>query len=395
MTQCLIIGAGIAGTAAALALHKAGLRPVIYESYEHGAEGTGGFLTVAANGLDAAGTLGLEQRIRDCGFGCKRMVLYLGTGRPLADFATGGSRPAGAPSVTIMRPALYAVLREEVLACGIDIHYGKRVVSAQETATGVAVVFGDGTSADGEVLIGADGLRSTIRTIIDPAAPPPRPSPLLNTGGVVRGYSTDSPPGVMHMVFGRRCFYSYITAPGGDMWWFANPMRKGSSSLAEAPLEEVRARLIAMTSADDTPMADILRAADTVMKPYGTFDVPSVPQWHTNRMVILGDAAHAASPASGQGASMALEDAVTLARSLRDIRNAFAAFAAFTAQRRERVERIVAFGRSNGNPKEHGAMYRMFRDLALRIVFAHQARNPNDLGWIYDHHIPWNQAAHR
>src|SRR5947207_3223922 len=75
-------------------------------------------------------------------------------------------------------------------------------------------------------LLGADGLRSRVRTIIDPDAPSPRYVPLLNTGGFAEGLDLPDEPGVLNMVFGKHVFFCHVVSPDGRVWWFANPARK-------------------------------------------------------------------------------------------------------------------------------------------------------------------------
>jgi 2-polyprenyl-6-methoxyphenol hydroxylase-like FAD-dependent oxidoreductase len=125
------------------------------------------------------------------------------------------------------------------------------------------------------------------------------------------------------------------------------------------------------------------------MAGWATYDFPSVPHWHRDRMVIIGDAAHAASPSSGQGASMAIEDAIVLATCLRNEPSVAQAFVSYDQQRRERVERVVAQGRRNGFGKTPGPLGRAFRDLALRVVFRNPARATRSMDWIFDHRIDW------
>jgi FAD-dependent urate hydroxylase len=100
--------------------------------------------------------------------------------------------------------------------------------------------------------------------------------------------------------------------------------------------------------------------------------------------VLIGDAVHATSPSSGQGASLALEDAVVLAKCLRDVRDPAVAFATFARLRRERVERIVAHGKRSGDGKAQGRVGAAIRDLVLPMVMRRM-----DLSWMYDYRIDW------
>ncbi|MFE5563655.1 FAD-dependent oxidoreductase [Amycolatopsis japonica] len=389
MAKVLIAGGGIAGTITAIALHETGHEPVIHEAYDRTAEGVGAFLTLAVNGLDALAPLGLKSLVKGLGFDTPRIKMHLGDGRELADFALGGQLDDGTVSQTVLRSELYIGLRDEAVRRGIEIRYGKRLAGARETGDGVLATFEDGSSAEGDLLIGADGLRSRVRTIIDPKAPSPRYVPLLNTGGLAEGLRLDDEPGVMHMTFGKRLFFAHVVHPDGGVWWFANVPRKREPSPADLTVTTTwREDLIRGLAADRTPAVEIVRATREIYRPWATYDFPSVPTWRRDRMVIIGDAAHATSPAAGQGAAMAIEDAVTLARCLRDVPSIPKALAVYEGLRRERVEAVVERGKRNGDDKAVGPVGRVIRDFFLTRAFKNPpAEDPNAFMWR--HRIDW------
>ncbi|WP_043849258.1 FAD-dependent oxidoreductase [Amycolatopsis keratiniphila] len=390
MAKALIAGGGIAGTITAIALHETGHEPVIHEAYDRTAEGVGAFLTLAVNGLDALGPLGLKGLVKGLGFDTPRIKMQLGDGRELADLALGGQLEDGTVSQTVLRSELYIGLRDEAVRRGIEIRYGKRLADARETGDGVLATFEDGSSAEGDLLIGADGLRSRVRTIIDPKAPSPRYVPLLNTGGLAEGLRLADEPGVMHMTFGKRLFFAHVVHPDGGVWWFANVPRKREPSPADLAVTTTwREDLIRGLAVDRTPAVEIVRATREIYRPWATYDFPSVPTWRTDRMVIIGDAAHATSPAAGQGAAMAIEDAVTLARCLRDVPSIPKALAVYEGLRRERVEAVVERGKRNGDDKAAGPVGRVIRDFFLTRAFKNLPKeDPNAFMWR--HRIDWD-----
>jgi FAD-dependent urate hydroxylase len=410
MLKCLIIGSGVAGLAAALSVQKAGHSAVVFEAYDGPSDGIGGFLTLAVNGFDALDTLGLKQPAAELGFSTPRMSMHLGsTGRHLIDFEYGGALPDGTTARTLTRSALYRLLRTDAERRGIRIEYGKRLSTVKETPDGVTAVFDDGTSAPGDLVVGADGLRSTVRALIEPRTPEPRSIPLLNTGGIVPAGTlpagtAGTAPGQMKMIFGKRCFYCYMQDPDGQTWWFANPLQRTSEDLSRLAPDELKDWLTGLVAGDRTPMAAVIGATPDIIRPYSTFDFPSIPRWHRGRMVLVGDAAHAASPSSGQGASMAIEDAVTLGRALRGVGTdgewdtaaqagagaIVAAFTRYEGERRERAEAVVEWGRRNAAPKVRGQFKRVFEDLILKAVFRSLSRKAaDDFDWVYGHHIDW------
>jgi 2-polyprenyl-6-methoxyphenol hydroxylase-like FAD-dependent oxidoreductase len=117
--------------------------------------------------------------------------------------------------------------------------------------------------------------------------------------------------------------------------------------------------------------------------------LPHLPAWHNGRLIAIGDAAHAPSPTSGQGASLAIEDAVVLAKCLRDLPNPQAAFARFEATRRPRVEGIIKWAARINNSKAAGPVARVLRDAMLLMILKKTAGS-KALKDTYDHHIDWD-----
>lgn len=126
---------------------------------------------------------------------------------------------------------------------------------------------------------------------------------------------------------------------------------------------------------------------------YPIFDIPTLPRWQQGQVVLIGDAAHATSPSAGQGASLALEDAITLAKYVHNSTHLTDALIAYEKSRRERAERIVKYSRGRGNNKAiSNPMARWFRDLTLPFFLKHFA-NAESLSWLYDHKIEWSQKT--
>jgi 2-polyprenyl-6-methoxyphenol hydroxylase-like FAD-dependent oxidoreductase len=407
MLNCIVIGSGVAGLAAALSLHKAGHVATIFEAHRGPSDGVGAFLSLAVNGFDALDALGLKDQATELGFSTPLMSMYLGsTGRHLIDFNNGGILPDGTTARTMTRSELYAMLRTEAIRRGMRIEHGKRLTAVQESSDDVTAVFADGTSVKGDLLVGADGLRSAVRPLIDGDAPTPRTIPLLNTGAIIpaataavalKGIDLAVEPGRMKMVFGKRCFYCYMASPDGRVWWFANPLQRSHADPSLLEPSALKSWLTGLVAGDRTPMAAVIEAAPDIIRPYSTFDFPSVPRWQRGRMVLVGDAAHAASPSSGQGASMAIEDAVTLGRALLGAgddgdRDSLAArFEAYEAERRPRAEKVVAWGRRSSEPKVRNQFTRVFQDLAMMVVFRRLAgKSAESFDWLYGHHIDWD-----
>ncbi|MBF8191910.1 FAD-dependent monooxygenase [Nonomuraea sp. K274] len=391
--NALVIGGGIAGPVLGLALRRAGIEATVYEAYAGPAEGVGSVLTIAPNGFAALGITGLDTTVRRIGQPTRRMVVANGRGRELGELP---GLPGLEASQTMWRSDLYGPLHDHAIAGGVPIVYGKRLVGADETPGGITARFADGTTASGDVLIGADGIRSTVRTLIDPGAPGPRHVPLMNFDGLA-DHAVAADPDDLWMAFGRRGFLGYWLQPDGRTGWFANLPHAQPMTAAQArrvPAAEWLRRLREVY-AGEVPATDLLRhtSPDRLIV-LGTVEImPSVPRWHRGRMVLVGDAVHAPSPSSGQGASLAIESAVQLARCLRDLPDPTRAFAAYERLRRPRVERVIRqAGRTNSGKllgPVGGALLSLLLPLALRTAL----RPERTLGYQHRHRIDWDEAV--
>ncbi|SDQ42081.1 NAD(P)/FAD-dependent oxidoreductase [Quadrisphaera sp. DSM 44207] len=393
MTRALVIGGGVAGPVTAVALQKAGIDATVHEARTAPASDVGAWLGLQTNGLDALRALDAEDAVAGVGFPTPVIELRSWTGRVLGALPTSGPRPDSPPGLSMKRSELYQALHAEALRRGVRVRHGSRLVDAHETPDGVTAVFADGTSETADVLVGADGVRSRVRSLVDPDCPPPRHVPVLNTAG----YSEHTPAGAqvgrLTMVFGRRSFFGYLAAPTGQTWWFANPPAPSeptAEQVAATSDAQWRSLLHELHAGDRCPALALVDATPGPLRGWTTHDVPTVGRWHRGRTVLVGDAAHATSPAAGQGSSLAVEDAVVLARCLRDL-PVPEALAAFEAARRPRAERVVAHGWRTSSAKSLNPVARTVRDLVMPVglrVAAARGRDPQL--WMRDHHLDWD-----
>jgi 2-polyprenyl-6-methoxyphenol hydroxylase-like FAD-dependent oxidoreductase len=394
--SAIIMGGGLAGCATALALGRAGIEASVHERASGPADEVGAWLTLAGNGLDALAPLGLTADVTAVGFPTPTMALLSHAGREMVTFPSGAARADGHQAHTVRRTDLYRILRDECLRRGVDIRYGAELAAATPVpGGGVRARFTDGTETVGELLVGADGLRSRTRTIIDPAAAPARYTGLLNVGGYARGVDLGRPAGMLDFCFGRRCFLGYATAPRGDVWWFTNPLSADPARPPDGSEDAWRARLLDLFRDDGLPVRRLLEGSERLFTGWPTYDIPAVRTWHRDGMVLVGDAVHAASPSSGQGASLAFEDAVTLARCLRDRPSVAEAFAAYERLRRRRVEKVVERGKRTGAAKTPRPVGRWVRDRLVMPLFAAAVRRggADRDAWLTGHHIDWDSPV--
>ncbi|REE96706.1 FAD-dependent monooxygenase [Thermomonospora umbrina] len=386
----LVIGGGIAGPVVAMALRRAGIEATVYEAYPSTADGVGVTLTIAPNGLSALEIVGAADAVRDIGRPMHRAILSSGDGGRIGVLPGLADLP---PSLGLWRDELCRTLHDVAAEQGVRVEYGKRLVDVLEEPDRIVAAFADGTTAAADILIGADGIRSTVRRLIDPDAPTPDRAPLLNFGA-----AADTPVraeiDATYFVFGERAFFGYWVQPDGRTAWFANvphPRPLSGAEARETAKDEWMRRLKDLY-ADDVPARDVLAgtAVDDLVVLGSLESMPKVPHWHRGRMVLVGDSAHAPSSSSGQGASMAVESAVQLARCLRDLPDPGSAFAAYERLRRHRVEKVIDRGAKTDNSKTFGpfakAMMRIMMPLMLKTFL-----NPErTLGLEQRYRIDWD-----
>jgi 2-polyprenyl-6-methoxyphenol hydroxylase-like FAD-dependent oxidoreductase len=178
------------------------------------------------------------------------------------------------------------------------------------------------------------------------------------------------------------------------MWWCHFPQEKEltSAELAAFDAEELRKRLLERYRGWHEPIeAFIVNTPDIIRT--NIYEAPPLPAWHRDRVVLVGDAAHAMSPSGGQGASMALEDALVLARLLRQFSGELEPlFAEFERARGPRVERISAEAHKNED-RQKGELGRVgcwLRDRMLSVVLPRVGAR--SLDWMYGYRIAWDAS---
>lgn len=364
-----IIGAGIAGLTLALCLEKQGHASVLFEMRDRDALVTeGAFLTLAPNAINALRVAGLADAVVEKGMITTGIEILDERGRRLA-YAGQADHPQafGAPSVTIARGALMEILVAACEKVGIAIHYRVRLTDIDDLGDRVQVKTGDGRNHGFGWLAACDGLRSPTRRHVFPEAPLPEFTGLIGTGGIVSADDVASTSGTMRMVFGHAAFFGYLKQGNGPVYWFNSyPAQRPDDGQASSSYVE---RLREMHRADAQVVDAILKHVPQVARDYPIFDMPSLASWHRGRVVLVGDAAHAIGPHAGQGAAMAIEDAVALAACVSQDSDIAQAFCRFEAIRRARVEEVAKVTARNGGQKRATSWFgRLVRRLVLPLV---------------------------
>ncbi len=372
-----IVGGGVAGSATAAALAGAGVEVTVLEGRDRLDPEEGSVVTVAPNGMDALEALGgtsLREAVTAHGTPTDGHDLLDARGRLLGQVSLGVPLADGSRGATLKRSRLAVELADLAARRGADLRLGASVTDVDVDRGRVTTTSGDVLDAD--LVVGADGVWSGVRRALDPGAKEPRYLGLLNFGGVTRGAAAGSslPDRRWQMTFGKQAFFGAHRS-GDDVLWFVNlPAARPDREVSEG---DWLPRLAAVLEDDAGPGAELVRAGELELTAHGTFDVARVSTWHCGVTGLVGDAAHAPSPTSGQGASLAVEDAVVLARTMA----AGEGWAAFEAARRSRVEKVVAEGARATSAKTPGPVGRALRDPMLRAVFRWLATEKNG-AWL-------------
>jgi 2-polyprenyl-6-methoxyphenol hydroxylase-like FAD-dependent oxidoreductase len=338
VTSVLVVGAGTSGLALAILLAREGVHVDVAE-IRSDADTLGSGITVQGNALRVLRELGLWEEVAAAGFAFDSLGMRAPDGTLLAeipDVRTGG--PDLPATVGMNRPDLTALLGAAARAAGARLRLGLTVNGLAEDPGGVGVRLSDGTSRRYDVVVGADGIRSTVRRMIGIDT---RPEP--NGMGIWRIH-TRRPAGVERtdLVYGGPCFIAGYCPTGPDTMYAYLVERAGA--YADLTGRERAGRMAALSEGYggvwDGIRADIA-ASDRVNYTWFESLLVEAP-WNRGRVVLIGDAAHACPPTLAQGAAQGLEDALVLAELLLSAEAVDQRlFDAFAARRFERVRTVV------------------------------------------------------
>lgn len=338
MKTALIVGAGIGGLSAGVALTRAGWTVQVLEQSAAPRE-LGFGLMLAPNAMAALGELGVGRLVRERGYVPRSVEIRTSDGRLLRAFRTAPGGPADDLFPLIaLRPALYGTLFE---ALGADVvHPSSQLVGFEEAGDRVTGRLADGRSITGDVLIGADGVGSLVRKQLHPDEGPPAPSAYCGLRGVVFDAHRFMTGLDALVVFGPGLEAAAVRAREDAIYWYASlladAIREGSSP---AQLRDER-----LSHIDPRFRAVVAATRDTELRFDRFLERPPLETWGRGRVTLLGDAAHPVLPHTGQGAAQAIEDAVALGLVLSGTNSIGAALRRYEEVRRRRTAAIVKSG---------------------------------------------------
>ncbi|WVQ79782.1 hypothetical protein IAT38_001882 [Cryptococcus sp. DSM 104549] len=363
----VIIGGGLGGCAFAVALARAKIPSTIYEIRSSPGD-IGGSLMLAPNALCVLDkVVGIEPQIRAVGFEFEKIDMFADGGK-LGGIIMGDKEKWGYNAVRVNRPVLHDVLLKK---CGeyeeVKVVYGKTWERMEEGELGVKVFFTDGSIAEGDIVVGADGIHSQVRRhILGDSAPSPTYTGSVSVGGVVPRSSLNLPPGMQLPAFvytpPGMVMMIPIGVAGQQIDWSAQRTEKERSRAGwreyEHSGEAVKAVKADYHGVEEEPIKSIVANARVGLgegRVWAPYEIPDLPTWHSKRVCLIGDAAHAVSPAGGQGSAAAFEDGAFLARLLAD-ENAMekgyeALFKYYEQVRRRRLEEVKALTKASGSAR--------------------------------------------
>jgi salicylate hydroxylase len=387
--KALIAGGGIAGISAALSLARAGWDAHVYEQAEELTE-IGAGLQLSPNACRVLDRLGVLPEMRARASTPEAAELRDGATGALvyrAELGAAAEARWGAPYLHIHRADLLDVLAGAAAGAGVQLYLGKTAEGALSRTENAALHLADGGNVEGDLVLGADGIRSRLRGVIGPVEPPTYAGQVAWRALVPAGAlpaEAAQPVATVWMGPGRH-LVSYPVRRGEEVNLVAVLDRadwaeEGWGLPGDA--DEMRAAFAGWVE----PVRVLLDAV-TECYLWGLFDRPEQVRWVRDRFALVGDAAHPMLPFLAQGAAMAIEDGAALVRHLSLNENVPAALTAWEAERWPRVVRVRERSRANGRlfHRPEG----LARSLAHGVMSAVARSSPQfavaQFDWLYGH----------
>jgi 2-polyprenyl-6-methoxyphenol hydroxylase-like FAD-dependent oxidoreductase len=364
--RALVVGGGIGGLSATIALRRAGVEVDLVEVNPNwDVYGVG--IIQPGNAIRALEALGLADEGIAAGTAMNGSRFHDAEGNPLGDVPALEILGPRYPAMNgITRPRLHAIFQEAVRASGADVRLGQTVARIDQPGGSVEVAFSDGSSGEYDLLIGADGIHSLVRSLVF--------GPELRaeyTGQVCWRYNVPRPPEVDRLfMFAGRDGKAGLVPLAPDLMYLLliekvaeDDIRVSDEELANVLRERLSRFGGLIGEIRDRYITD---PAQVVYRPVEAILVP--PPWYRGRVVLIGDAAHATSPHVGQGAAMAMEDALVLAEEVAADRPVEEKLERFMQRRYERCEFIWETSRQIGRWEQDNDQDADFVGLTIRSI---------------------------
>jgi 2-polyprenyl-6-methoxyphenol hydroxylase-like FAD-dependent oxidoreductase len=334
--RILIVGGGIAGLTIATALHRLGYAPQLVErSAAWPTVGAG--INLPANGVRVLRALGLGEAVERAAAVLRRWDIFDDSGKLICETDVEEFWRDVGPCLGVTRRRLQGVLQNG--AATVSHRLGVSLTGLSQRNNHVRAGFSDGTCSEYDLVVGADGVHSTVRRLaLDTSSP--------TYAGLMmwRSVISTCPPDLTDFMILRGEGLSVGLIPMGEGYSYCFASTGGSRF--EDPLAGRPARFRQRFAAFRGPVPAYLAALEhDEQLHFGPIEWVDLDDWHRGRVVLIGDAAHASPPTMAEGGCMAMEDAFVLAEVLRAADNIEHALEAYVARRRPRVDWVQAQSR--------------------------------------------------
>lgn len=370
--KVLVVGGGIGGMSVAIQLRKAGMEVDLVEQ-DKDWQVYGAGITISGPTLRAFKAVGVVDQIMRSGYCADGCSIALANGQVIGEIPTpriaGPDIPGGGG---IMRPVLARIMSKATLAAGVSVRLGATFTSIEQSADKAHVVFTDGSLGDYDLVIGADGLHSKVRTVMFPDAPKPK----FTGQGAWRAVVPRPAEVVKPIMFmGHHTKAGVNPVSQEEMYLFFLDKRAANDFIEPERWAGLLAEELAEFSGVVGDIRDGISAQSRIIyRPLESMLMLS--PWHSGRVVLMGDAVHATTPHLASGAGIAVEDAIVLAEELASAQaDVEAALIRYQDRRRERcrlvVENSLRLGvieQEGGSQEEHQQLMRSTMELLLQPI---------------------------
>ena len=373
--RAIIIGAGIGGITTAIALQQVGIEVAVFERARETQE-VGSGLPLWTNALRALQRLGLSDIVEALGQPVTAGSVTDWRGNVLADVSMEELlKRLGTINMVVYRAHLLSAL---LMIAGTEhVYLGATCVGYTQDATGVSAHFADGKVARGDLLIGADGVHSLVRTQLF-GATKPRYSGYTCWRGIAQTTRTN----IETWAWGKGCQFGITSMSDERAYWFAQ--RHTPEGERDAPCGR-KSEVYNLFQDWHEPIPEIIAATEeAAILRNDVYEGQYLPHWSRGRVTLLGDAAHTMTPNLGQGACIAIEDAVELATCLATERDTIAALHLYEERRVKRANAIARLAGLLGkgvqleNPLASALRNAVIKKVSSRLLL-------QQLMWILDY----------